>query len=138
MFALTIKTGLAMSSAPDVCSVPSPGGPVPTPFVNLAQMALVDPNGVCRKVLIGNLPALTIKSKTLISSGDEAGVQGGVISGKFCGATDFLPTAGSSKVNFEGAKAVTLTAQTRHNGASNFNTMGTVTTPSQTTVMVAK
>ncbi|MDR2422831.1 MAG: DUF4150 domain-containing protein [Deltaproteobacteria bacterium] len=137
MFALTIQSGVAMTTAPDVCKVPTPGGPVPTPFVNVIQLPMANPSTVCKKVFICNSPALTVKTKFLLSSGDEPGVLGGVISSKFIGPGEFFPM-GSSKVNFEGNKAVFLTSQTKHNGSANFNAPGQVTAPSQTKVIVAK
>jgi hypothetical protein len=98
---------------------------------------MADPSTVCEKVMICNAPALTVKTKFLLSSGDEPGVLGGVVSAKFIGPGEFTPM-GSSKVNFEGSKAVPLTAQTKHNGSGNFNAMGQVTTAGQTKVIIAK
>ena len=137
MLALTLQGGVAANAAPDVCKVPSGAGPIPTPFPNIVQLTMANPSTVCKKVLICNFPALTVKTKFLISSGDEAGVLGGVVSSKFIGPAEFFPL-GSSKVNFEGSKAVVLTAQPKHNGSANFNTPGQVVSAGQTKVIVAK
>ena len=47
MFALTLKGGLCMSTPPDVCQTPTPGGPVPTPYVNIFQCSMVTPDTRC-------------------------------------------------------------------------------------------
>jgi hypothetical protein len=132
MFALTLKGGMAQSAAPDVCKTPAPpAGPVPVPYVNIFQCNMVDPGTACQKVLIDGAPALNLKSKTLLSSGDEAGTAGGVVSGKFIGAGEFI--TGSLKVKFENKNAVAQGAQTKHNEG---NTLGICSTAGQSKVMV--
>jgi hypothetical protein len=131
MFALTLKGGMAQSAAPDVCKTPSPGGPVPVPYVNIFQCNMVNPETASQKVFIDGAPALNVKSKTLLSSGDEAGSAGGVVSGKFIGAGEFI--MGSQKVKFEDKNAVSQGAQTKHNEG---NTMGICSTSGQSKVMV--
>ncbi|MDR0549928.1 MAG: DUF4150 domain-containing protein [Deltaproteobacteria bacterium] len=137
MFGLTLQGGLAINAPPDVCKIPTPGGPTPVPFPNIIQAPMAKPGTFCKKVMIVNSPAFTVKTKFLLSSGDEAGILGGVVSAKFIGPGEFMPI-GSSKVNFEGAKAVYLTHQTKHNGSANFNTTGQFATGAQTKVVIAK
>lgn len=108
-----------MSTAPDVCKTPSPGGPVPIPYINIFQCNMVLPDTACGKVFIDGSPALHIKSKTCVSNGDEPGVAGGVVSGKFIGPGEFIQ--GSVKVKVEGKAAVSQGALTKHNDG---NTVG--------------
>ncbi|MDR0379224.1 MAG: DUF4150 domain-containing protein [Candidatus Accumulibacter sp.] len=132
MFALTLKGGTAMSTAPDVCKTPAPpAGPVPIPYVNVFQCNMADPGSACQKVMIDSAPALHEKSKTLISNGDEPGTAGGVVSGKFIGQGEFI--MGSQKVKFENKNAVAQGALTKHN---NGNTVGACSMAGQAKVMV--
>jgi hypothetical protein len=132
MFALTLKGGTAQSTAPDVCKTPAPpAGPVPIPYVNIFQCNMADPNTASQKVFIDGAPALNVKSKTLISNGNEAGNNGGVVSNKFIGEGEFI--VGSQKVQFESKAAVSQGAQTKHNTG---NTIGICSMAGQAKVMV--
>lgn len=129
MFAVTKQAGQCMAM-PDVCKVPSPGGPVPTPFVNLAMPMMA--NGASQKVHVCGSPALNKASKIPSSNGDEPGsAGGGVSSAKIIGECEF--TMGSKKVNFEGHPVVRLSDGTRQN---NGNAIGNVTVPSQSKVLI--
>jgi hypothetical protein len=131
-FALTLQGGVCMSTPPDVCKTPTPPAPpTPVPYVNIFQCSMVTPNTACTKVLICGAPALTIKSKTSLSNGDEAGNVGGVVSGKFIGKGEFLQ--GSLKVKLEGQKAVSQGAQTKHNDG---NTVGMCSSAAQSKVQI--
>ena len=132
MFALTLKGGLCMSTPPDVCQTPTPGGPVPTPYVNIFQCSMVTPDTACSKVFIDGAPALHVKSATMLSNGDEPGVNGGTASGKFIGKGEF--TQGSQKVSLEGKAAVSQGASTKHNQD---NTTGMCCTAGQAKVQFA-
>ena len=132
MFALTLKDGLCMSTPPDVCQTPTPGGPVPTPYVNIFQCSMVTPDTACSKVFIDGAPALHVKSATMLSNGDEPGVNGGTASGKFIGKGEF--TQGSQKVSLEGKAAVSQGASTKHNQG---NTTGMCCTAGQAKVQFA-
>lgn len=119
---------------PDVCKVPAPPAPpIPTPFPNMAQCPMA--TGTTTKVLVQNMPALTESSKIPMSSGDEAGVAGGVVSGVNMNQVAFR--VASSKVLFQGQKAVMLTATTAHNGANANMPAGVHAVPSQAAVLVA-
>jgi hypothetical protein len=129
--ACTIAGGQAMAM-PDVCLTPAPPAPpIPIPYPNIAMfnMAL----GFAATVLVGGSPALNLQSKCPISSGDEAGVNGGVTSGVFIGPHKF--NMGSIKVQIGGQPAVRMTDPTGQNGTSP-NAMGTVMAPSQMKVLV--
>ncbi|MDR1081459.1 MAG: DUF4150 domain-containing protein [Deltaproteobacteria bacterium] len=125
MFALTVKGGTANSLAPDVCKVPAPpAGPIPTPLVNMFQLNMANPGTISTKVMMDGAFALNAQTKVPISSGDEAGVAGGVVSNVFIQTGTFSPSSASMKVMIEGKPAVAMTAQTFHNGDASFNTTG--------------
>lgn len=134
MFPATTMAGGMCMGMPDVCKVPAPPAPpIPTPFPNIAQCPMaVD---TTTTVLVQCMPALTETSKIPLSSGDEAGVAGGVISGVFIQQVAFRTS--SSKVLFQGKKAVMLTATTAHNGSNANQPAGVHMAPSQAVVLVA-
>jgi len=78
-----------VSAFPDTCQTPSPAGPVPIPYPNVAQSSdtasgskktKCDGNSICHK-----------DSNFSTSTGDEAGnAPGGVVSGKFKGKAEFV------------------------------------------------
>ncbi|NTX40937.1 DUF4150 domain-containing protein [Myxococcus sp. CA033] len=105
------------SAAPDVCKVPTPGGPVPTPFVNSAQDSMLI-NG-STSVTINGHPVALVDSELSSSSGDEPGTAGGLISSKFKGKMAW--GSGSVDVRIEGKGVVRHLDVTLHNGNS-FNT----------------
>ncbi|MDR2405156.1 MAG: DUF4150 domain-containing protein [Deltaproteobacteria bacterium] len=137
MFALTLKGGMAQSTAPDVCKVPAPpAGPIPTPFVNIFQLNMANPSTASQKIFFDGAPALNAQTKFLLSSGDEAGVAGGVVSNRFIGPGSFSPATASKVVTLEGKPAIAMGAMTFHNGDASFNTMGTCPMGQNTKVMV--
>ncbi len=124
--------GLCVASAPDVCKTPAPPGPpVPTPYPNMAAGTLLNAGTLPKKVKVaGGAPAV-LGASTTVSNGDEAGVAGGVVSGKFAGKVEFIQ--GSMKVRIEGKAAVRVGDPTKHNEG---NTVGTVSAPSQPKVLI--
>lgn len=128
MFAVTIAAG-EMMAEPDVCQVPTPAGPVPTPFPNIAMPMMGTPPA--ETVLICGAPALNLSSEIPLTNGDQAGVAGGVASGMIMGPARF--TEGSMKVMVAGSPAVRLTSPTTQNQN---NAMGAVLVPSQPVVMI--
>lgn len=128
MFALTMAGGQCMAT-PDVCKVPTPGGPVPTPFPNIGMPPMA--TSPATKVLVSGMPALTKESKIPLTNGDEAGAAGGVVSSKIMGQAEFI--MGSMKVKFGGQFAVRLSDPTKQNDG---NAVGSVLAPSQSKVMV--
>ncbi|QQR46147.1 DUF4150 domain-containing protein [Myxococcus xanthus] len=105
------------SAAPDVCKVPTPGGPVPTPFVNSAQDSMLTKGS--KSVTINGHPVALTDSELSVSSGDEPGTAGGLISSKFKGKLAW--GSGSVDVKIEGKGVVRFLDVTLHNGNS-FNT----------------
>ncbi len=84
---------------PDVCKTPTPGGPVPIPYPNIAQSS--DTAKGTKKVKCDGNPTCVKDSNFRMSTGDEAGsAGGGVVSSKIKGKAEFVNV--SFDVTFEG------------------------------------
>jgi hypothetical protein len=121
---------------PDVCKTPTPGGPVPLPYPNIAMLTQASGGTLSSKVKIMGKKAATENTEISMSSGDEAGsAGGGVVSNKIKGSAKFKQ--GSSKVKIEGYGAAYHGAMVGQNDASNSNMpAGHQVSPSQTKVTV--
>ena len=97
---------------PDVCKTPTPAGPVPVPYVNIAMSSNLTAGSTTVK--IAGSPVALESSNIPMSSGDEAGSAGGVISGKFAGKLTW--TTSSPNVKFEGKGVCRFTDVAQHNG----------------------
>ena len=87
------------SAFPDVCQTPSPAGPIPIPYPNIA-MSSDTAQGADTVKCDGN-PVCVKDSNFKMSTGDEAGsAGGGVASGKIKGKAEFVNF--SFDVKFEG------------------------------------
>ncbi|WP_277187861.1 DUF4150 domain-containing protein [Caballeronia sp. BR00000012568055] len=129
MFAVTKAAGQCMG-VPDVCKTPAPPAPpIPIPYPNIGMPMLGNP--ATTKVMVSGMPALTTASQISMSDGDQAGVAGGIVSGRVMGPVAF--PLGSLCVMLEGAPAVRLGDMTEHNEG---NIVGSVLAPSQAIVMV--
>jgi len=73
---------------PDVCNTPTPAGPVPIPYPNIAQSS--DTMKGTTKVKCDGNPICVKDSNFKMSSGDEAGSAMGVVSGKIKGKAEFV------------------------------------------------
>lgn len=121
---------------PDTCLVPAPPAPpVPTPFPNIAQCTDANPGTCTMKVKVENMAVIVANSLITMSSGDEAGSAGGVVSGMIKGPATFKK--GSVKVSMEGKPACTLLSLTAQNGASANAPAGSQIAPSQAKVLVS-
>jgi carboxyl-terminal processing protease len=109
---------------PDVCNTPTPAGPVPIPYPNIAMNAQASP--FCMIVRISGLNALNTASKIPMTSGDEAGSAHPFI--KSTGAY----TMGNPIVSIEAMPAINLTSLTTGNNMN--NSVGSVMVPSVSTV----
>lgn len=128
MFVCTAGGGSTMAM-PDVCKTPAPPAPpIPIPYPNMAQLAMGVPP--VPTVLVSGAPALNKASKVPISSGDELGVAGGVVSGTFIQEVEFI--MGSMIVTIGGKPAVRLGDPIKANKG---NAVGSVIAPSQSVVM---
>jgi hypothetical protein len=133
MFASTKAGGMGFAM-PDVCKVPAPPAPpIPTPFPNMAMLNMANGGTCTRAVKIMNQPVVHKSTMIPRTSGDEAGVAGGVISGMNMGPAAFKMA--SMKVKVEGTAVVTHLKPTGQNGTS-ANAFGAQVTPSQTAVLV--
>ncbi len=100
-------------AVPDVCKTPSPGGPVPIPYVNVARDG--DLAQGSNSVSIEGNPVALKNSNLSTSSGDEPGTAGG---GLISSKTKGKMTWGSSSldVKFEGKGVIRFLDVTQHNG----------------------
>jgi hypothetical protein len=90
----------AVTSGPlDMCKTPTPGGPVPMPYPNVALSATMGP-GFTTKTLVIGTPMWTKKGKSCVSNGDQPGVALGVVSNKIMGMSAI--TMSSNDVEAEG------------------------------------
>ena len=81
---------------PDVCKTPTPAGPIPIPYPNIAMSS--DTAKGTKKVKCDGNPVCVKDSNFKTSTGDEAG--GGIISSKTKGKAEFVNF--SFDVKFEG------------------------------------
>ena len=96
---------------PDVCKTPSPAGPIPIPYPNIGKSS--DTSGGPKKVKIeGNMPMVK-GAKYSMTTGDEAGSAGGVVSGSIKGEAEFMLYA--FDVKFEGKNVCRMGDPLFHN-----------------------
>ncbi len=99
MSVVTKDSGGVTTAFPDVCKTPSPAGPVPIPYPNIAQSSDTDKG--TKKVSVAGNPVCVKDSNFKMSTGDEAGAAGGgVASSKTKGKAEFVNF--SFDVKFEG------------------------------------
>lgn len=128
------KGGGECLAFPDACLTPAPPGPpVPVPYPNVGTVNQAKKTS--SKVKFCKKEAVTVKSEISRTSGDEAGVNKGVLSGTNMDKLTWKK--GSSKVKVEGQDVVHLTSTTGQNGSSANMPAGAQITPSQTKVKVA-
>jgi hypothetical protein len=132
MFLLTVNEGMNFG-IPDVCLTPSPTGAIPMPYPNISNPAEANSATAAENVVVDSAKALTLISEISSSEGDEAGSEGGVVSGEIMGPTRFL--MGSEKLFINGAPAARITSETGQNGEM-MNIVGASIVPTQTIVLV--
>ena len=136
MMPASTKQGGQCLAFPDVCKVPAPPAPpIPTPFPNMAMVPQASGGTCTKKVKISNKKAIVKPTEIPMSSGDEPGALGGMISSKIKGECTFKNA--SSKVKFEGKKAVYVSCMTGQNGKNANHPAGAQIAPSQVKVKVA-
>ena len=96
---------------PDVCKTPTPGGPGPHSYPNLAQSS--DLQSGSSTVTIEGQPVAIKGCSYGVSSGDEAGSVGGVVSSKTKGKAEFILY--SFDVKIEGKNACRMGDMMTHN-----------------------
>ena len=90
------SSGVA-TNFPDVCKTPSPGGPVPIPYPNIAMSS--DTASGSSSVKIDGNPIMLKDSNFKTSTGDEAGSAGGVASSCTKGIAEFINYSFDVKVD---------------------------------------
>jgi len=96
---------------PDVCKTPSPAGPVPIPYPNVGKAA--DTSAGPSSVTVDGSMPMVKDAKYALTSGDEAGSAGGVLSGVFAGEAEF--SMYSFDVKLEGRNVCRLGDPLLHN-----------------------
>ena len=121
---LTYKStiGLSMATIPDVCKTPSPGGPVPIPYPNIATQSSLK-SGTKTVKAKGNMIAVK-GSQYGRSNGDEPGTAGGVKSNVNMKATDWITY--SFDVKMDGKNACRHTDKKFHNNQNAADLCGQV------------
>jgi hypothetical protein len=114
---------------PDVCLTPSPVGPVPIPYPNIAMGPTAIPN--VPTVLWMGAPAHNMLTTIPMTNGDNAGVATGVASGMVMGPSRHLTAAFT--VIVKGAPATRLTSVSLQNST---NCPGVRVVPSQVKVLL--
>lgn len=128
MFANTQMAGQSMAF-PDVCLTPTPAGPVPVPYPNIAMTPMAV--GAAYNVLIDCMPAHNMGTSVPLTNGDNAGVATGVASGMVMGPARHL--TGSFTVLLGGKPATKLTSMSLQNST---NAPGCQLVPSQVKVLL--
>jgi uncharacterized Zn-binding protein involved in type VI secretion len=81
------SSGIA-TAFPDVCKTPSPAGPIPIPYPNIAQSS--DTAQGSKNTTADGCPVMIQGSNFSQSTGDEAGSAGGVVSSCTKGKAEFV------------------------------------------------
>lgn len=110
-------SGGTSASFPDVCKTPSPGGPIPIPYPNIAQSS--DTADGSSTVKVDGNPIMLKGSNFRMSSGDEAGSAMGVVSNKIKGKA--LPVNASFDVKVDGQNVFRLTDPMQTNASNPVN-----------------
>ena len=114
------KSGGVSPVFPDVCKTPSPGGPVPIPYPNVARSSSADKGS--KNVKMDGKPIMLKNSVYSQSTGDEAGSVGGVASNCTRGKAMFINYSFDVKV--EGKNVPRLMDPMKQNGGSSYNAAG--------------
>lgn len=114
--------GLSTATIPDVCKTPSPGGPVPIPYPNIATQSSLKKG---TKTVKAKGKMIAVKGSQYGSSnGDEAGTAGGVKSSVNMKATDWITY--SFDVKMDGKNACRHTDKKFHNNKNTVDLMGQI------------
>jgi hypothetical protein len=119
------SNGISMATIPDVCKTPTPGGPVPMPYPNIAQAAMLAKGTTTVKT--DGMMASIKGSEFSISNGDEPGVAGGVVSSTFIKEASWLLYCFTVKM--DGQCVCRFTDPMFHNHQNTVNMSGVVVAP---------
>lgn len=117
-----MSNGISTATIPDVCKTPSPGGPIPTPYPNIAQSITLSDGTTTVK---GDKMMAAIKgSKFALSNGDNAGVAGGVKSNVFMKEATWILYSFDTKLQKK--NAARLSDKMFHNAENAANLTGEI------------
>ncbi|VAW76603.1 hypothetical protein MNBD_GAMMA15-454 [hydrothermal vent metagenome] len=128
MFANSQMMGMDMGF-PDVCLTPTPAGPVPIPYPNIAAGPMAVPP--VPNILFMGTPAHNMSTVVPMTNGDNAGVATGVASGMVMGPSRHLTAAFTMLVG--GMPATRMTSMALQNST---NCPGARLVPSQVKVLI--
>lgn len=94
----TVHTSVSLGPN-DICKTPTPGGPVPMPYPNIAVSTTMGP-GYTTKTLVLATPMWTKSGKSALSNGDQPGALLGLVSNLIMGMCEIVMA--SSDVDAEG------------------------------------
>src|ERR1039457_6893871 len=120
------SNGIATATLPDVCNTPSPAGPVPVPYPNIAMSSDLALGTTTVEADGGNMCAI-YGSEFSKSTGDEPGTAGGVTSATFIKEATWITY--SFDVKLEGKGACRLTDKMFHNHQNTVNMAGLLQQP---------
>ena len=129
-----MSNGISIATIPDVCKTPSPGGPVPIPYPNIAQSITLS-NGTTT-VKGDKMIAANKGSKFALSNGDQAGTVGGVKSNVFMKEATWILY--SFDVKLQGKGACRLTDKMFHNKENTVNLAGVFQGPVHVTAAIGQ
>ncbi|MDF0673890.1 MAG: DUF4150 domain-containing protein [Nitrospira sp.] len=115
------SNGISQATIPDVCKTPSPGGPVPISYPNIAMSSDLA-KGTTTIAADGGNTCANYGSEFSKSTGDEAGTVGGIASGTFIKEATWITF--SFDVKLEGKGACRLTDKMFHNHLNTVNLSG--------------
>jgi len=118
--------GFSIATIPDVCKTPTPGGPVPMPYPNIARSGDLSDGTTTVSADSGNMIAIK-GSHYQISTGDEPGTVGGVTSNTFKKETDWITY--SFDVTMDGGNVCRLTDKKFHNHKNTVDAIGDFEAP---------
>ena len=119
------SNGITTATIPDVCKTPTPGGPVPIPYPNIAMSSDLM-KGTTTVKADGGMMCANYGSEFFKSTGDEAGVAGGVVSNVFIKEATWITF--SFDVKLQGKAACRLTDKMFHNHMNTVNMAGLIQT----------
>lgn len=115
-----MSNGISTATIPDVCKTPTPGGPVPVPYPNIAQSITLSSGTTTVKG--DKVMAANKGSKFSLSNGDNAGTIGGVKSNVFMKEATWLLY--SFDVKMDSKNTCRLTDPMYHNSENTVNLAG--------------
>ena len=108
------SNGISTATIPDVCKTPSPGGPVPIPYPNIAMSSDLM-KGTTTIKADGGMMCANFGSEFFKSTGDEPGTVGGVASSTFIKEATWITFSFDVKLEGKGACRLTDKMFMNHN-----------------------